>query len=81
MQKVKVTCKNNFKQKDKKDKNKNKMQLTMEQRIFIVKLYLTKRKGTNRFKPRSELCFQNVYHQVKPQFEKILKSMRGMAHL
>ena len=81
MQKVKVTCKNNFKQKDKKDKNKNKMQLTMEQRIFIVKLYLTKRKGINKFKPRSELCFQNFYHQVKPQFEKLLKNMRDMAHL
>ena len=56
------------------------MELTMEQRIFIRNL-ITKRKATIKFKSSSELCFQNVYHQIKPQFEKLLESMRGMSYL
>ena len=44
----------------------------MEQRIFIGN-FITKRKTTIKFKSSSELCFQNVYHQIKLQFEKMLK--------
>ena len=40
-----------------------------------------KQKATIKFKPSSELCFQNVDYQIKPKFEKVLKSIRGMAHL
>ena len=44
------------------------MQLTMEQRIYNVKLYFKKKEAKIKFKPSSELCFQNVYHhhQIKP---------------
>ena len=32
-----------------------------------------KRKATMKFKPSFLLCFQNVYHQIKPQFVKNVK--------
>ena len=44
----------------------------MEQSIYIAKSF-TKRKAKTKFKPSSELCFQNVYQQIKPQFEKKIK--------
>ena len=28
----------------------------------------------------SELCFQNIYHQIKPQLDRMLKSMKEMSH-
>ena len=40
---------------------------------------IVKQKTTVKFKPSSELCFQNLYQQIKPQFKKMPKSMREMA--
>ena len=45
---------------------------------FSLWNHIMKQKATVKFKPSSELCFQNLYHQIKPQFKKMPKSMRGM---
>ena len=51
------------------------MQLAMQQRIFIAT------KSYNQVQTNSEFCFQNVYLYIKPQFEKKLENMAGMANL
>ena len=56
------------------------MQLTLKQHIFTVKSHY-ETEAAIKLKPSSELFFQNVYHQVKQQFEKILNNMRGITHL
>lgn len=39
-----------------------------------------KPKATIKFKPISELCFQDFYNQIKPQFKKILQSIKYERH-
>ena len=55
------------------------MYLTMEQDILIVK-HIMKPKAAIKFKPISELCFQNFYNQIKPQFKKILQNIKSERH-
>ena len=56
------------------------MQLAMEQRISIAKSYY-EIKSYNEVQANLRSFCKNVYHQIKPQFEKMLKSMKGMAYL
>ena len=48
------------------------MQLTMEQRIFIAKLYY-EAKRYNQLQANFRTFFHNVYQKIKPQFDKIIK--------
>ena len=64
-----------------KDKKRKQNATNNGTRYFYCEIVLRIWKATVKFKPSSEPCFQNVYHQIKPQFEKILKSMRGRVHL
>ena len=50
------------------------MQVTMQQRIFIAT------KSYNQVQTNSEFCFHSVYLQIKPQLEKKLENMTGMAN-
>ena len=56
------------------------MQLAMEQRISIAKSYY-EIKSYNEVQANLRTFCKNVYHQIKPQFEKMLKSMKRMAYL
>ena len=42
---------------------------------------ITKRKATIKFKLSLEPCFQNVYHQIKPQFKNVRKYQRDVTYL
>ena len=62
-----------------KDKNENKMELTKEKRIFITKSYY-EMKSYTQIQTESRILFPERL-PPKPQVKKLLKSMRGMAHL
>ena len=55
------------------------MQLTMELRIFIVKSYY-ETKRYNQVQTKFRTLFSECLPQIKRQFQKMLKSMRGMAY-
>ena len=33
--------------------------------VLLLRNRITKRKAKSQFKPSSEICFQNVHHQIK----------------